>query len=351
MGTKNKPGSYDCYANAEDDEPMFILLARDIHAPFLVRAWADMREAAGEAPSKIEEARACADAMGRWNERNRGRKPLETQQVFDLFKQGSCAPLILAEAESFQAEFAQPFSWEGSAAPSQPPPTPQLVSEPPPALPEAPEVDIVPPSLPVPPVRLPAVTLDPPPLKARGTVLGNVMTVPAGMNLEKDPPPSTPDAGTEKVTPTPAAVEAQPATQGRPPAPAPIVRSLTMRHPITLGVPRDFEMRYTPEFMFRAKTTSTNVKSLGVMTLLQWEMGNSWILYDPITQDFFQPDVYEYCIKGMGSVDVRAPRITPNHAIKIAVRYTGAVPDGFSFGDEFMFEFTLHGEAQDRRMM
>lgn len=33
MGTKNNPGAFDCYANAEPDEPMFVLLGRDKHAP------------------------------------------------------------------------------------------------------------------------------------------------------------------------------------------------------------------------------------------------------------------------------------------------------------------------------
>lgn len=29
MGTKNQPGSFDCYANAKGDEPLFVLLGRD----------------------------------------------------------------------------------------------------------------------------------------------------------------------------------------------------------------------------------------------------------------------------------------------------------------------------------
>lgn len=40
MGTKLNPGNFDCYAAAKDDEPMFVLLARDESAPFLVEAWA-----------------------------------------------------------------------------------------------------------------------------------------------------------------------------------------------------------------------------------------------------------------------------------------------------------------------
>ncbi len=39
MGTKINPGEFDCYANAEADEPMFVLLARDITSKYFVRAW------------------------------------------------------------------------------------------------------------------------------------------------------------------------------------------------------------------------------------------------------------------------------------------------------------------------
>jgi hypothetical protein len=72
MGTKNNPGDFDCYANAEPDEPMFILLARDEYAPALIRRWARKRAAAGEDPAKVEEARACAKAMEEWRLANRG---------------------------------------------------------------------------------------------------------------------------------------------------------------------------------------------------------------------------------------------------------------------------------------
>jgi hypothetical protein len=71
MGTKNHPSPFDCYANAEPDEPMFILLGRDLQAPKLVRLWADWREARGEDPAKVAEARQCADAMQRYAEGRR----------------------------------------------------------------------------------------------------------------------------------------------------------------------------------------------------------------------------------------------------------------------------------------
>lgn len=64
MGTKNKPGTYDCYANAEPDEPIFVLLGRDPMAAELVRIWASMRQLSGEKDEKmIQEARECAEAM------------------------------------------------------------------------------------------------------------------------------------------------------------------------------------------------------------------------------------------------------------------------------------------------
>lgn len=43
MGTKEKPGQFDCHANALPDEPMFILLGRDPLAPYLTQIWAMIR--------------------------------------------------------------------------------------------------------------------------------------------------------------------------------------------------------------------------------------------------------------------------------------------------------------------
>lgn len=63
MGTKNNPASFDCYANAAPDEPMFVLLARDERAPDLVREWVERR---GKDDAKAMEALDCAGAMERW---------------------------------------------------------------------------------------------------------------------------------------------------------------------------------------------------------------------------------------------------------------------------------------------
>ena len=78
MGTKNNPGRFDCYANAAPNEPMFILLGRDPHAPAAVLQWASDRERMIERGVKpksdmamVEEARDCAAAMARYRTKTR----------------------------------------------------------------------------------------------------------------------------------------------------------------------------------------------------------------------------------------------------------------------------------------
>lgn len=66
MGTKTAPGRYDCLAKAELDEPVFVLLARDPHAPELIDAWAAERATGGENAEKVMEAVGCAEAMRVW---------------------------------------------------------------------------------------------------------------------------------------------------------------------------------------------------------------------------------------------------------------------------------------------
>ncbi len=75
MGTKNKPGKFDCYDKAEPDEPVFVLLGRDPHASALVEMWANVRQELGEDPEKVAEARHCSDEMARWA-REKGKSPL-----------------------------------------------------------------------------------------------------------------------------------------------------------------------------------------------------------------------------------------------------------------------------------
>jgi hypothetical protein len=73
MGTKANPGKYDCYANAAPDEPMFVLLGRDKHAPTLVWLWAVLRELDQENPDKIKEAKQCVLDMIEWKVKHGGK--------------------------------------------------------------------------------------------------------------------------------------------------------------------------------------------------------------------------------------------------------------------------------------
>src|SRR6266702_5324130 len=66
MSTKTNPGKFDCYSKADPDEPMFVLLARDKHAPTLVWLWATLRELDGENKEVVQEARECCGAMLEW---------------------------------------------------------------------------------------------------------------------------------------------------------------------------------------------------------------------------------------------------------------------------------------------
>lgn len=70
MGTKAEPGAYDCYAHAEPDEPLFVLLARDAYAPVVVEQWADWATVKGDT-EKADEARALASEMRSWRAEHR----------------------------------------------------------------------------------------------------------------------------------------------------------------------------------------------------------------------------------------------------------------------------------------
>ena len=87
MGTKNNPGEFDCYAKAEPDEPLFVLLARDEHAAEVVRYWVALKtgippfrfweeshDSSGflkQCGEKLQEALICAKAMADWRKVNR----------------------------------------------------------------------------------------------------------------------------------------------------------------------------------------------------------------------------------------------------------------------------------------
>src|SRR5260370_6339640 len=104
MGTKNNPGEFDCYANAEPDEPMFVLLGRDRHAAGLVRLWALLRHREGEDEVKVAEALRCADAMDGWM-RKLGKNPVDRSTKFD--------PIFVAATEGMHEH---PEGFEDSCA-------------------------------------------------------------------------------------------------------------------------------------------------------------------------------------------------------------------------------------------
>lgn len=79
MGTKLTELRNGCFAKALDDEPMFVLLARDVRAPDIVEEWADRRAQEirdGKRPAsdmdQITEAYQCADNMREWRRQNDG---------------------------------------------------------------------------------------------------------------------------------------------------------------------------------------------------------------------------------------------------------------------------------------
>lgn len=75
MSTKLNPGQFDCYAKLADDEPYFVLRAKDPHAPALVEMWAALRQAQYGPYPKLDEARQCARDMRVWKTAHPEAKP------------------------------------------------------------------------------------------------------------------------------------------------------------------------------------------------------------------------------------------------------------------------------------
>lgn len=89
MGTKNRPGEFDCHAAADPDEPLFILRANDPKSAPLIRMWIEMyklekapimddpnttMEERSRIVRKMNEAEQCADDMNSWRYFNQIRK-------------------------------------------------------------------------------------------------------------------------------------------------------------------------------------------------------------------------------------------------------------------------------------
>lgn len=68
MGTKTNPGQFDCYAKLDPDEPYFVLRAKDVLAPGLVRRWSALAANIDGDREKVAEAGRVAHDMERWRE-------------------------------------------------------------------------------------------------------------------------------------------------------------------------------------------------------------------------------------------------------------------------------------------
>lgn len=78
MGTKAEetaPGATGCLAKAADDEPLFILRAKDMVAPGVVRVWVHYARASGTPEAKLSEALALAERMEQWQKANGKKVP------------------------------------------------------------------------------------------------------------------------------------------------------------------------------------------------------------------------------------------------------------------------------------
>lgn len=71
MGTKNNPGRYDCYNNAEPDEPIFTLRGNDPTAGQTIRNWIELNRGTSS-PEKLAEAEKCAQEMEDWQQERCG---------------------------------------------------------------------------------------------------------------------------------------------------------------------------------------------------------------------------------------------------------------------------------------
>ncbi len=88
MATKNNPGAFDCYANAEPDEPIFVLLGRDPAAPAAIARWVTERIGVGKndrGDPQIVEALECAGDMSEWH-RNRNDQKLRRRTLLQLIQ-------------------------------------------------------------------------------------------------------------------------------------------------------------------------------------------------------------------------------------------------------------------------
>ena len=128
MGTKNNPGPFDCYAAADPDEPIFVLLGRDKHAPALVWLWANLRELGDEDPEKVTEARQCVDQMIVWQHAHgrqaEGVAVAALAGIFELIRAANTAVDLIRKGEvpvnrNTDVDLLRAFLCEARPAPAE----------------------------------------------------------------------------------------------------------------------------------------------------------------------------------------------------------------------------------------
>lgn len=71
---KSEEAIHGCFAKAADDEPVFVLRAKDALAPSVVREWIYRAELNGVSRKKLAGAEELAQAMVEWAKAHGGAK-------------------------------------------------------------------------------------------------------------------------------------------------------------------------------------------------------------------------------------------------------------------------------------
>ncbi len=75
MSTKREEAADGCFAKAAADEPVFVLRAKDVFAPAMIRLWATAARAAGTPADKTNAALNTADQMEAWQKQHGSKVP------------------------------------------------------------------------------------------------------------------------------------------------------------------------------------------------------------------------------------------------------------------------------------
>lgn len=119
--TKNNPGPFNCYEKAEPNEPMFVLLGRDISALPTIYSWIGFRIMKGQSLSdpQIQEAITAAKDCHEWAKKLGKVMPKELEDAMNytmLMLQNAVSESAIASALD-----EQPLPPDSDPEPSQSP--------------------------------------------------------------------------------------------------------------------------------------------------------------------------------------------------------------------------------------